>query len=105
MTLYAKQRRDRLVVPRTFSPSKRDAFGAADARPAHDLRASPDAGAFAATQMFHKSGNRRFGGSGGLRCSYTPISPTKRPKRPRIADDGKYIEKFFRYLFSFVRGD
>jgi hypothetical protein len=62
MTLYAKQRRDRLVVPRTFSPSKRDAFGAADARPAHDLRASPDAGAaaFAATQVFHKSGNRRI---------------------------------------------
>jgi hypothetical protein len=41
----------------------------------------------------------------GLRCSYTPILPTKRPKRPRIADDGKYIEKFFRHPFSFVRGD
>ena len=40
-----------------------------------------------------------------LRCSYTPILPTKRPKRPRIADDGKYIEKFFRHPFSFVRGD
>ena len=24
---------------------------------------------------------------------------------PRIADDGKYIEKFFRHPFSFVRGD
>jgi hypothetical protein len=46
-----------------------------------------------------------FGGSVGLRCSYTPILPTKRPKRPRIADDGKYIEKFFRHPFSFVRGD
>ena len=41
----------------------------------------------------------------GLRCSYTPILPTKRPKRSRIADDGKYIEKFFRHPFSFVRGD
>ena len=40
----------------------------------------------------------------GLRCSYTPILPTKRPKRPRIADDGKYIEKFFRHPFCFVRG-